>query len=95
MHLFGLEKEPLRNQDIMATKDGFFEMAKTVAVKLNEECLSCAGDEQTQKRLFAAYKQACLNYEPTEIIYKGKSMQRKKILEFMHELLDAEWRSAK
>lgn len=56
-----------------------------LSVSLKPECMSCTGQGPL---VYSAFKMACLNYAPSEIMYEGKNYTRQVLIEKLGEVLE-------
>ena len=71
IHMYALHDTQLQNEEIMNKTDNFAKLTSAIAIQLKDECISCNQDYNSKKRIFKSFKQACLNYKPSDVIFRG------------------------
>ena len=60
-------------------------MNRTGPIRVKESCLSCAGVPSHTMDLF---KLACIQYQPSNVLYRNNNMTRKRLLGMRKTLID-------
>lgn len=87
INLFGLNDLSINLQDININKN---QTAKKIAIKLNEECYGCSDTARGQ--IYNAFKMACIDYQSTDVVFRGSVMPRKGMIVMKSQILDNEWK---
>lgn len=107
-HLYGLNETHFTVADFLKDQSHFNKLSNSknkanllddqIAIKLNEDCLQCNNLKHNQnpshiKMLHTAFKMACINYKSSNIIFRGKNLTRKSLMEVRTNLLEEEWQN--
>lgn len=89
-YLFGLGDTSLTADDILGKNDKASIQYNQLAIKLKEDCIVCCDNKDIKNRnkILSAFKTACLNYQSSEVLFRGRKFTRKMMLELHRDLLD-------